>query len=176
MRRSTFFSLAVSAALLIVGLSAGVGCEGDPQVCDPGRADDCPCPGGAEGVQVCADDGASWGECECDDDEHDAGPGDGPDAGPEGCDGDTLGDPASPECDSCVVCAYGSTCADQVTTCENNPACVAFDACRLQCADDACVDQCSVDHPGGEELLVAVLNCGYCDACPVSCGAPSFCP
>jgi hypothetical protein len=31
--------------------------------CTPGKQEECPCPGGGKGVQVCGADGASWGSC-----------------------------------------------------------------------------------------------------------------
>ncbi len=34
------------------------------QACVPGDVDTCPCPGGGEGVQTCADDGSRYGSCE----------------------------------------------------------------------------------------------------------------
>ncbi len=37
----------------------------EPESCVPGRQVTCPCPGGAEGVQVCNPDGKSFGACAC---------------------------------------------------------------------------------------------------------------
>ncbi len=34
-------------------------------VCEPGWTATCPCDGGAEGAQVCDEDGADWGPCDC---------------------------------------------------------------------------------------------------------------
>lgn len=48
----------VAAALLVVG-----GCV--PQICTPGRTEECPCPGGSPGAQACLADGRSFGQCEC---------------------------------------------------------------------------------------------------------------
>ncbi len=46
-------------------------------ICDPGVTQQCLCPGGDEGVQVCEDDGSAWGTCDCgsgdDDDDNDTG-------------------------------------------------------------------------------------------------------
>jgi len=58
----------------------GCSAPADP-VCPPGRTQDCWCVGGGTGTQVCGDDGARWGACEC--------------AGPDGdadADGDGDGD------------------------------------------------------------------------------------
>lgn len=59
--------------------------DGD-QVCEPGKSEECTCPGGAIGGQRCEDDGSKWGECVCD------GAGDGTggaDGGDDGSDGAT---------------------------------------------------------------------------------------
>lgn len=39
------------------------------QVCAPGLVQSCPCLGGDDGVQTCAENGASWGACVCPDGE-----------------------------------------------------------------------------------------------------------
>ncbi|MBT9555178.1 MAG: carboxypeptidase regulatory-like domain-containing protein [Myxococcales bacterium] len=36
----------------------------DGGVCEAGRVETCPCPGGAEGVQTCREDGTGWGLCD----------------------------------------------------------------------------------------------------------------
>lgn len=41
--------------------------SGSAGSCVPGQAVACVCPGGGEGVQVCAPDGVSYGSCTCDD-------------------------------------------------------------------------------------------------------------
>ena len=65
------------ALLALVGLGLGPGCGtsdrrggggttgGGGRVCDPGAVQACPCLGGEQGVQGCADDGARWEACEC---------------------------------------------------------------------------------------------------------------
>jgi cysteine-rich repeat protein len=64
----------ISSVVLTLALVAGfVACAGDeetadssnPTGCTPGQQTSCACPGGIEGVQVCASDGASFGACEC---------------------------------------------------------------------------------------------------------------
>lgn len=47
--------------------------NGKPTVCAPGKVEACACPGGGQGAQACAEDGASWGKCECAAGEVDAG-------------------------------------------------------------------------------------------------------
>lgn len=49
-----------------------VQCSSDPaadptaeRVCDPGKQDACPCPGGTEGAQSCNADGSGFNECQC---------------------------------------------------------------------------------------------------------------
>ncbi len=53
--------LAVSGAC-----SSGDAASGGSATCVPGKVESCPCPAGApDGVQTCADDGESFGTCEC---------------------------------------------------------------------------------------------------------------
>jgi hypothetical protein len=60
--------------LLYVSLLASCGRALSPEsVCEAGRVVDCPCPGGEQGVQACADDGSHWEACECPDDEWSSG-------------------------------------------------------------------------------------------------------
>ena len=51
----------------IVGCGGGSGDFGaaPPMGCTPGEQHECSCPGGAKSVQVCEDDGAKYGACEC---------------------------------------------------------------------------------------------------------------
>lgn len=60
-----------SIALLAVGFALAAACGSKALsfspptiVCEAGRQAACPCPGGAQGVQTCQPDGASWGTCE----------------------------------------------------------------------------------------------------------------
>ena len=61
MRASQPAFLLPSLALAIVALLAGC----PTQVCAPGAAQTCVCPGSAEGAQTCSDDGTAWGACDC---------------------------------------------------------------------------------------------------------------
>ena len=56
------------------------------QTCEPGATQPCLCIGGVDGVQTCADDGAWWGDCQCEDCRCDDADGD------ADCDADADGD------------------------------------------------------------------------------------
>ena len=49
---------------ILLGLAALLcaGCAEDKE-CVPGAKKSCPCVGGASGIQTCAADGKSWGDC-----------------------------------------------------------------------------------------------------------------
>jgi dienelactone hydrolase len=59
-----------SLALLLAALGCGGGSDADgstaPLTCSPGEPLDCACANSQTGVQLCADDGASVGPCNCD--------------------------------------------------------------------------------------------------------------
>jgi hypothetical protein len=66
--RSKSMLVWVGTALLglVVGGVAACGSSGDANGCVPGDQTACDCPGGvAKGVHVCADDGKSYGTCQC---------------------------------------------------------------------------------------------------------------
>src|SRR5689334_2032717 len=53
---------------IVAGLTLAVAACGPApvgSVCEAGRQVDCPCPDGAPGIQVCANDGSQWGACDC---------------------------------------------------------------------------------------------------------------
>ncbi len=52
------------SALLAPALLAVASCD-NADVCAPGRAVPCACPGGSQGVQTCRDDGRGFDRCEC---------------------------------------------------------------------------------------------------------------
>lgn len=66
-------SLPLLAVVLVLLCAAGVaavivfggGEASDGYACEAGRQVSCPCPGGGDGAQVCADDGQAYGACEC---------------------------------------------------------------------------------------------------------------
>jgi len=59
-RRSRLLTVA-----FLVAVQAGACSDDAERVCEPGAVQRCPCLGGSEGVQTCADDGARWGICDC---------------------------------------------------------------------------------------------------------------
>jgi cysteine-rich repeat protein len=75
--------------------------------CTPGKQSSCACPGGTEGVQVCAEDGTSFGECDCGGTTSDCGNG-ALDAGEECDDGNAIND------DGCTNACSLPTCGDGV--------------------------------------------------------------
>jgi hypothetical protein len=49
--------------------------------------------------------------------------------------------------------------------------------CLQMCADDACVDQCAMDHQTGVPLYNDMLDCVFCQECTTSCSIdPAACP
>ena len=76
-----------------------------------------------------------------------------------------------PATDDCGSCALAGPCAALFTTCTMNAECVALDGCLGACADQACADQCYVDHAAGEGDYTALLTCVICDTCPTECDA-----
>lgn len=62
---STLCALAFTAGFLSAACSGDDG--GGGTVCTPGKTESCPCPGGGEGSQTCAADGAVYLPCECPD-------------------------------------------------------------------------------------------------------------
>jgi hypothetical protein len=76
-------------------LLALVDCSNGPQfICTPGKSESCPCPGRPNGVQICQDDGQSFGECQC---PSSAGGGTASSNGGGSADGSTGGDGAAQE-------------------------------------------------------------------------------
>ena len=52
--------------VLLVGFASGEGCsEPSNSTCAAGATQQCWCLGSEPGVQICEDDGARWGECQC---------------------------------------------------------------------------------------------------------------
>ena len=87
-----FLRLVLVPTVLISLLLAGC----PEKECAPGATQACVCAGGADGAQICADDGMSWGPCDCgiadDDDDDDATPADDDDATPTDDDDATPAD------------------------------------------------------------------------------------
>ncbi len=161
---------------LLVGLVVALGCGddggaagdagSDPMpdalmtVCDPGRSEACVGRGGCAGGQVCADDGASWGPCECDD----------PDGGPvDGGIGES--DASSSDFGVCECEDDGNPCTDD--TCDIGGECVHPPADGRSCGDGgrcgggSCCEGCwdgTACQPG--DTLDACGSGGFaCAAC-----------
>ena len=66
-------------SIFLTFLTGLVGCSTPPSdyACEPGELQVCPCIGGAEGVQACADGREGWAECQCPDEDGVGGSGSG---------------------------------------------------------------------------------------------------
>lgn len=76
-----------------------------------------------------------------------------------------------PATDDCGSCAFAGPCAALYSACTMNAECVALDGCIGACADQACADQCYVDHATGADDYINMLRCVICDTCPIECDA-----
>ena len=56
---------AIAAALIAIASCSGDKVVAAPKLCVPGQQLECPCPGGAKGVQACRDDGSGFDLCVC---------------------------------------------------------------------------------------------------------------
>ena len=72
----------------------------------------------------------------------------------------------------CIGCALNGNCSDELATCMGNQDCQDFAVCFQGCADQACADQCIMDHPEGAGLYNEILNCVVCVECPIACDGP----
>lgn len=88
--------------------------DDDDTACVPGMQVDCSCPDGSDGVQVCADDGASFEPCECvgDDESGEESTGEEMTCGNGVCDEDLDEDCSTCEedCGVCEPCAEAPSC------------------------------------------------------------------
>jgi hypothetical protein len=75
--------------------------------------------------------------------------------------GGASGDP----CEACVE----STCAAQLTACDDDPGCAALLDCLDQCNDEACGNACFTANPGAGPLLEAIDTCAE-QQCASTCG------
>lgn len=110
-----------SLALLMFGCAASDGGTSldDPSpeaieegACVPGAQATCACPGGTEGVQVCQDDGASFGACTCGGGEDDelTPPGEQPPCGDGTCSEDESCHTCAVDCGTCEPCDIAPSC------------------------------------------------------------------
>ena len=51
--------------LAVTLLVAGCGEDSSEYICEPGALQPCPCVGGGDGVQKCAEGRQGWEECQC---------------------------------------------------------------------------------------------------------------
>ncbi len=100
-------TVASGAMFAALAVACSDGDSINPNGCTPGEQQSCACPGGTEGVQVCAEDGTSLGECDCGGTTSDCGNG-ALDSGEECDDGNTVND------DGCTNACSLPTCGDGV--------------------------------------------------------------
>ena len=94
----TLFAILLTIPFLVLGCQTGDDDDDTSStVCEAGATQHCFCAGGAEGAQVCEEDGSAWGACDCGsgDDDDTTGDDDDTTAGDDdttGDDDDTTGD------------------------------------------------------------------------------------
>ncbi len=135
--------------------------------CTPGQTQTCPCPGGAEGTQVCIDSGAGFTPCECEGTTLDSGSSD--TAEP---DTTTTADPTTTGdlgCEQDEDCAGRPTGECEVAVCGEDGECTVeaaeFDIPCGDPTDDECTDPDRCNNSG--ECLPHNVEEGLaCIACP----------
>lgn len=128
--------------------------------CTPGQQVECPCVGGAQGVQLCADDGSSFLPCECPESATTTGPSG--ETGNEASTGEPPEACAALECGTCQVCVQeeGVDCQAEIQNCASSRDCVGFVECVGGCADQSCQQECAVN--AGEEGVEAYNALAAC--------------
>ena len=63
----TLLLLSMIFLSMIFTISCGGSEDSTKTVCEIGKTSECPCEGNLKGIQVCSNDGKSWGECSCPD-------------------------------------------------------------------------------------------------------------
>lgn len=69
----------------------------------------------------------------------------------------------------CTACALAGNCQAANDACLNGQDCLDFLGCVGACSDQTCYDACVVANPVGAGLYDAILQCVYCQECPVDC-------
>lgn len=87
--------------------SSGAGGAGD--ACVPGKTESCACPGGAEGVQSCNEDGTGFDACECGS-THSTSEGGGDPCGDGMCLGEESCHTCEADCGACAPCTIAPSC------------------------------------------------------------------
>jgi hypothetical protein len=79
------------------------------------------------------------------------------------------------DCNTCATDAQsaGGACINEVTTCQQDPACAALVTCDNACAanDQACYTSCNTAHAAGVAKLQAIDTCLCTNACVSQCAA-----
>lgn len=73
-------------------------------------------------------------------------------------------------CESCSYCVLSGACADEEDRCFTNDECAFLGSCGFDCnGDQACIDGCGQQYPGGIADLNALTACVECE-CSSVCG------
>jgi hypothetical protein len=73
------------------------------------------------------------------------------------------------DCSLCAECAQNGPCLPEVDACFNDPACFDLVNCTANCFDQACIDVCKQQNPGGAPEYDAAITCIGCDQCANDC-------
>ena len=74
---------------------------------------------------------------------------------------------------ACVSCA-GTACGNQLTSCENNPACAPWLDCIEACNSSACSRACDATYADVARVYYGVYAC-LCQSCEAGCGIVESC-
>jgi hypothetical protein len=74
---------------------------------------------------------------------------------------------ADPACGACME----ANCATECEACYYHPTCMDWLYCAIYCYDQACLNNCTVQYPGGEAPAMAWLGTSGCveDQCSTAC-------
>lgn len=129
MRNNFVFGPLAAAFLFVVAAACSDESDTVPG-CTPGAQTACACPNGVEGIQVCASDGRSLGECDCGGIPDTCGDGN-VDAGEECDDGNTTNDDDCSNACTTPICGDGIIQAGE--DCDDQGATGEFDECPDNC-------------------------------------------
>jgi hypothetical protein len=77
------------------------------------------------------------------------------------------------DCSSCANCSTAGECGVAADGCFYDDDCNSFVGCLGGCSEESCFDGCVSLHATGYKLYLILVECAFCDACPVDCAADS---